>query len=361
MKIVFVNDVIYAYASEAASANGGAERQQWLLARALSAAGWSVTVGVRETLQVGQRRTIDGVEFVGISRSQILLAWYRFLLSERPDWWYWRAAGHLWGPAVEIAKLVGVRAVFAAASDDNVHPSRALGRRRSWWPLYAWGLMRADRIFVQHGSQLSELAMRWRSKACIVPSIAGGKPAAKAHSERLKYVAWVGVLRQLKHPEILIEIARRMPNIRFVVCGGTTTSMTPPGYSRQWANSLSALPNVDFLGQVPPEKALQVIAGAAVLLSTSEREGFPSTFLEAWSSGTPVVSLKLDPDGIIQRAELGTVPQDVESAIADINALINSPQRRDELAARARRYVAEVHSEEAVIAALEGSIGDGHA
>ena len=35
MKIVFLNDLIYAYAIGAPSAVGGAERQQWLLARAL--------------------------------------------------------------------------------------------------------------------------------------------------------------------------------------------------------------------------------------------------------------------------------------------------------------------------------------
>src|SRR5262245_2185428 len=100
MKLVFVNDSIYAYATSAPSAVGGAERQQWLLARALAATGWSVTVGVREALKAGERRTIDGVEFVGIGQGHILLAWYRFLVAERPDWWYWRCADHWWGPAV---------------------------------------------------------------------------------------------------------------------------------------------------------------------------------------------------------------------------------------------------------------------
>ena len=33
MKILFLNNIIYAYAKQAASAVGGAERQQWLLAR----------------------------------------------------------------------------------------------------------------------------------------------------------------------------------------------------------------------------------------------------------------------------------------------------------------------------------------
>jgi hypothetical protein len=55
MKVVYVNDVVYAYAIGDSSANGGAERQQWLFARALAATGWSVTVGVREALKTGEQ------------------------------------------------------------------------------------------------------------------------------------------------------------------------------------------------------------------------------------------------------------------------------------------------------------------
>src|SRR3989442_1797651 len=122
MKIVFVNDSIYAYASGDPSAIGGAERQQWLLSRALAGAGWAVTIGVRERLEAGKRRTINGVDFVGIGQGPFLLAFYRFLVSERPDWWYGRCADHLLGPIVQIAKFARVRTIFSAASDTDVHP-----------------------------------------------------------------------------------------------------------------------------------------------------------------------------------------------------------------------------------------------
>src|SRR5919202_4923091 len=116
MKIVFTDDPIYGYAS-GAPVVGGAERQQWFLARALAATGWAVTVGVREALAAGDRRTVEGVQFLGIGRDYLPRAWHRFLASERPDWWYWRCADHLWGCAVEVAKLAGVRAIFAAGGD----------------------------------------------------------------------------------------------------------------------------------------------------------------------------------------------------------------------------------------------------
>jgi glycosyltransferase involved in cell wall biosynthesis len=362
MKIAFVNEGIYEFASGTPEAVGGLERDQWLLARALAMTGWSATVGIRGALKAGERRVIDKVEYVGIGRGQVLLAWHRFLSSERPDWLFWEGASHLWGPLVEIAMLAGVRTVFHVAFDRDVEPRRALVRRRRWWPLYAWGLARTDRIFVQHTGQLSKLAPRWRSKAYILPKVcilsgSLAEPVAmKAHAERARYVAWVAMLRQPKRPDLLIEIARKAPAIRFVVCGGPTGHRSPPGYGERIVEALRTLPNVEYRGQVASEEAMQVIADAAVLLSTSDEEGFPNTFTQAWSVGTPIVSLKIDPDRIIKQVGLGMLSGSLDKAIEDINALVDSPQRREEIGMRARRYIVERHSEAPVIAAFEGAI-----
>src|SRR5712692_7975718 len=141
MKIVFFNfsNGVYAYASRDSVAVGGAERQQWLLARALAAAGWSVTVGIQGIPELENGTTIDDVQFVSLPGSQTLLApyqrllsLYRFIKSELPDWWYWRCASHLWGQAVTIAKLAGVRTIFSAGFDTDVQPRRALSERPRW-------------------------------------------------------------------------------------------------------------------------------------------------------------------------------------------------------------------------------------
>jgi glycosyltransferase involved in cell wall biosynthesis len=363
VKIAFVEDAIFGYAS-GASVVGGAERQQWLLARALAAAGWSVIVGMHGTLAIGERSTIEGVEFlglghahIGLGRDHIHRVWYRFLASQRPDWWYWRCANHLLGSAVEIAKLAHVRTIFAAGFDTDVQPRRALVRRPHWWPLYAWGLERSDRILVQHGGQLAALPKRWGPKAHLVPSIARLAPTVKPHSDRTPYVAWVAMLRQPKRPDALIEIARRAPTIRFVVCGGSTDFASPAGYGDRIIKALRSQHNVQFLGQVAPQTASQIIADAAMLISTSDQEGFPNTFLEAWAAGTPVISLKVDPDHVIERHRLGAIAGDIEGAVAHIAALMESPARRDEIADRSRQYVVKAHSEAGVAALFARIVG----
>lgn len=353
MKVAFLNDLIYGYASADAAAVGGNERQQWLLARALASAGWTVYVGIRQGLKPGERRLIDGVEFWGINQGYYLLDWYRFLASTHPDWIYWRGASHLLGLLVQIARAHGVRVVFAAAFDTDVRPKTALTARRRWWLLYAWGLSGTERLLVQHGGQLEGLPSRWKPKAFVVQSIAEAHSNFTPHSCREPYVVWVGMLRQPKRPDLLVEIAKQSPQIKYIVCGGVTTHRSPSGYSQQIIEQLRGLPNVTFLGQVPPAEAERMIARAAMLLCTSDQEGFPNTFLQAWSHGTPVVTLHVDPDSLIKRLELGAVTCTVQATVEQLQRLLASSQERQDIGTKACEFIASHHSGEVVIKAFE--------
>jgi glycosyltransferase involved in cell wall biosynthesis len=129
--------------------------------------------------------------------------------------------------------------------------------------------------------------------------------------------------------------------------------MSPPGYSERIIDILKALPNVKYRGQVAPEEAGQVIANAAAFLSTSDAEGFPNTFLQAWASGTPIVSLGLDPGAAIRQQGIGIVSESVENAVVDLHALIDSSQQRETIGVRARRYVAETHGAAGIVSIFE--------
>jgi glycosyltransferase involved in cell wall biosynthesis len=361
MKIVFVNDLIYAYATGAPSAVGGAERQQWLMARALAKAGWQVAVGVRQPLGLNEKSRIEEVEFVGIGQKRFLWSWYRFLASERPDWWYWRCASHLLGIAVILAKLTRVRMIFAAGFDSDVDVRHALFQRPRWWPLFGLGLEWSDKILVQNDKQLMRLPRRWQAKTRKVPSITPETGAVIPHAQRARYVAWVAMLRKFKRPDLLIEIAQKATDLRFVICGGTTTFTAEPGYGEAIGDLLRSLPNVEYRGQVSPEEAQRVISEAAVFLSTADEEGFPNTFLQAWGAGTPVISLRIDPDQIIERHALGKVSSTIADAIADIRGLIGSPEAREAISARAKLYVANHHSSSALVSVLENvTLGISH-
>lgn len=359
VKVLITNDVVYRYACGDPSAVGGSERYQWMLARALAARGWVVTIGVREGLKPNQRVRIDGVEFAGIGQGQFLAALYGFIAAERPDWYLSYGSSHLLGLTTAISKFLGTRSLFAAQFDSDVLPRRALFERPRFWPLYALGLSWSDRIFLQHHKQFEDLPARWRRKSQVVPGVVDIPESYLAHADRQPYVAWVGVLRQPKRPDLLMEIARRLPSVNFVVCGGTSIHRSPEGYGEAIVQALQAQPNIRYLGHVAPSVAIETIRGAALLLSTSDAEGFPSVFVEAWAQGTPVVTLNIDPDSVIAANGLGVVAGSVDGAVRHIQSLVASPSARDAIAARTRAYVAKIHAGAAVAAMVESSMSSG--
>ena len=362
MKLALCDDngAVYGYATGKPGA-GGNGKWQWLLARVLIQSGWSVVVSVRQhapeveldqspqiLLDPTQQRMIDGVKFVGMPEGHFVVAWSKFLAAEKPDWWYWQGAEALWGAMVLIAKTMGVRAIFSTAMDSDVQPRVALTRRQRWWPLYALGLNAVDRIVVQHRGQLSELNRKLRRKAAVIPGLVPTHERVKTHAERKNYVVWVAFLRQTKRPDLLIEIARKSPELHFVVCGAMTGYRAPHGYGEKIVEEMRSLPNVEYTGHVDQSRILKTMADAATLLCTADVEGFPNTFLEAWSVGTPVVSLGIDPGGVIKEKGLGFVSGTIEQAVSDIRDLVNSPELFAAASRRSRKHIEDVHSDAAV-------------
>jgi glycosyltransferase involved in cell wall biosynthesis len=82
------------------------------------------------------------------------------------------------------------------------------------------------------------------------------------------------------------------------------------------------IPNVDFKGFLPLSEVDKHFLVAKLLVNTSEHEGFPNTFLQAWSKGVPVVSF-VDPDNLITRHNLGFVVDSLESMVEKVEEVLN--------------------------------------
>jgi glycosyltransferase involved in cell wall biosynthesis len=79
------------------------------------------------------------------------------------------------------------------------------------------------------------------------------------------------------------------------------------------------------------------------LCSTAGFEGFPNTFLEAWSHGLPVIST-VDPDGIIAGFGLGRVANSVDDLVREIRSMLASPAPRERISSAARAYYHANHA-----------------
>ncbi len=162
-------------------------------------------------------------------------------------------------------------------------------------------------------------------------------------------VIWVGRLSRIKRPEMFIDIARANPDVSFEIVGAPDRE---DGYASDLYRRAAALGNLTLRGRLPRERMDDVYRGASLLCCTSESEGFPNTFLEAWSHGVPVVST-VDPDGVIASRRLGAVIADERSASAAIRRLKEDRELTRQISENARTFYLENHTIESVMPLYE--------
>ena len=115
---------------------------------------------------------------------------------------------------------------------------------------------------------------------------------------------------------------------------------------------LRALPNVTWHGFLPHERLREVYSRASVLVCTSEAEGFPNVFLEAWGHGVATVST-VDPDGLIRANQLGDVAAGYEDLRRLLEGVRAEPAAWRERGRRAAAYVRAHHAPAASAEALD--------
>jgi len=103
------------------------------------------------------------------------------------------------------------------------------------------------------------------------------------------------------------------------------------------AAAAARLPNVTMLGAVRYADTGALIDRAKIFLNTSIIEGFPNTFLQSWIRGVPVVSF-FDPDGLINRLQLGRVAKSLDDMREGLRGLIDVPVYRENMGRRVREY-----------------------
>jgi glycosyltransferase involved in cell wall biosynthesis len=129
--------------------------------------------------------------------------------------------------------------------------------------------------------------------------------------------------------------------VTFEIAGKPSNTEDP--YSRDLLARAASLPNVILHGMVPRDQMSNLYRGASVLCCTSRYEGFPNTFLEAWSYGLPIVST-FEPDDLLSKRKLGILVENGVEMISCIKALMQSPKKWQEMSENAKKYYQENHT-----------------
>ena len=334
---------------------GGVERQTSLLCRWLAARGHSVSLVTWDEGQ-GDDAVIDGVRLIRVCRKDAGLPALRFFT---PRWtsllaalrradasvYYHNCAEYVTGQVANWCRRHGRHFVYSVASDMDVDP--ALPELKAWRErtLYRYGLKAADRIVVQTTAQQRQLRQHFALDATVLPMPCPGPgdaeyQAPQPPADRAVRVLWAGRIAPVKRFELLLEVARACPEIGFDVAGMLDAGDT---YLAPLLAAARELPNIALHGAVPRARMPAMYRGAALLLCTSRYEGFPNTFIEAWSLGIPVVST-VDPDGLIAGQDLGGVADSAAGLAAAIRRVAGDATAWRAMSARARDYYVRNHA-----------------
>jgi glycosyltransferase involved in cell wall biosynthesis len=186
--------------------------------------------------------------------------------------------------------------------------------------LYRLGLRLADKITVQSHQQNLMLDRQFGLKGSLIKNFSL-HPSKRNAADQKKTILWVSTIKQLKRPKLFLQLAEAFPDESFIMIGGAKTGETDL-YDKV-REKAQAISNLDFLGFQPLNVTEQYFDQCKIFINTSEKEGFPNTFLQAWRRGIPVVS-SVDPDQIIAKNQLGkfvTPPENFRRALHEMLTL----------------------------------------
>jgi glycosyltransferase involved in cell wall biosynthesis len=247
--------------------------------------------------------------------------------------------------------------VFAAAHDADFFVDRQRIRYLRDRLLYRWGVRRMDRIVVQTERQAELCRAEYGRDSIVIPSCYAHVGRAGAHDGP---ILWVATAKRYKRPHLFVELARRLPEYRFRLVGGPERSEPERRYHAQLVADAAGLPNLELVGFVPYADVEREFDGASLFVNTSIGEGFPNTFLQAWSRGIPTLSF-FDPQSTLDGVAVGCVVRDLDAMAAALREFKRDPARWREDGARARALVERRHSCASVADAYQRVLISAHA
>jgi glycosyltransferase involved in cell wall biosynthesis len=335
---------------------GGAEFQAFTLARELSDAGLRVAhivfpVNGTPALPASAPTVVERSAYRGGLRAvgPVVEAFdvWRGLARANARCYVIRGSGGYMAAASAFCRTYRRRLIFSSSNDLDYYPARE-DRGPRVWNSYRRAVAHADHIVAQTGHQL-ELAQQTfpQVPATHIPSFA--LPAETWNATPDAFL-WADRLVDYKRPELFLDLAEALPEARFrMILVTTAETAWYPELEERVRRRAGELANVELLETQPRPQLLDYISRAIAVVKTSEVEGMPNTFLEAWARGVPVLSFSVDPDQRIADNEIGVVAGgSLERFVQGARDLSGDPGLRDELSRRARAFIEEVHSPPAV-------------
>lgn len=341
---------------------GGAQVQQVLLARALARRGYRVSMVVADYGQP-DRAQWHGITTFRAFRHSAGLPVLRFISPRWTSTWsamrradadcyYVSCAGMLIAEVSLFARRHGRKTVFRVASDSDCDPRAVLIRHWRDRMLYGHGLRHADLVLAQTHKQQQLLQTHYGRSSLLAKSLADLQGSDLDFPARDVDVLWVSNIQPLKRPDRLLTLARALPHRRFHLIGGPMGAHG--SLFEQLRRECETIANLTFHGKVSYHEVHSWFRRARVLVNTSDIEGFPNTYQQAWAHGAPVVAFH-DPNGLIASRRLGHAALDDADLARGVESLLADPARWQEASDRCVAFMQERFADGSALAEYESA------
>ena len=303
---------------------GGAELQIALLAKALAKAGHEVIIidpyadesfvsedGIKLINVPNWNKGIKGVRAFVFR----IPALYRLLKEQKADYYYVRMRHYMNLLSYLAAKKVKGKFIMAFASD--IDPEGIRGKYKLEYKknfnlfrylsvhlpndiVYKFLLKKSDYILMQHSGQ-DIIPHKVNGKKALFGNIIDPSILPAGNTSSQNFFIYAGSLSSLKGSDKLYQLVYSFNKRYSVIIVGQPND----DKSKMIFEQLKTVDNIDLKGRLPHYDTVQLIANAKALINTSDYEGFPNVFLEAWSMGVPVLSLNVNPGNVFNDRNLG--------------------------------------------------------
>lgn len=324
----------------------GIQVQMSFWAKVFVAHGWKVY-----SFTDYESHSVDGIEFIqkkeswldrhGLSILYEPVEAFRVFKKTHSDVVLVRGARRVLYAIKKAGDLVGAKTVFMGASDRDFEPGKELILGSSLnLKLYHKAIRSISCFVTQNQLQADNLLKYYGKQSIIIPNIWISQ-ATKENKETAYAALWVANLRRLKRAEWFMGLAQRLPQYRFAIVGGVNEQ----DYYDTIESQVSAIPNLDFLGPQSLNDVNALLSNSKLLVCTSEFEGFPNTFLQAWAYEVPVVST-VNPNGCITEFGLGRMVENETQLLEAVNELLTSDDTYNQCQRNIKAYFMAHHDAE---------------
>lgn len=278
---------------------------------------------------------------------------YNALKQINPDIIYQKIGTAYAGAAALYAKQFNKFFTLHLASDNDLLTMQPSLKYKRWIPyldrkILHYGIQHADCVIAQTRFQQSLLQRNLNiDNSYLVPNFQPVPEASLISKKKEVKVLWVANLKKLKQPELFIRLAQEFETIdrsvKFFMIGA------PANWENQWQGKISKAiqktKNLTYLGAQPLNKVNELFRESHILINTSLYEGFSNTFIQAWFNEVPVISLNCDPDGILEKHNLGLFCNgSYKRMLGGLKKLIDEKETRDRMGKDSRAYAVKNHS-----------------